>query len=68
MKIYEGNEDAMSVYLDFDDTIIIAYTNFGRIEILKLIPSEALNLSETLKSVCDKTEYFRGFKKEDNEF
>ena len=63
MKIYEGDEDAMSIYVDVDDLVVISYTNFGRIEHLQLAPAEALNMSDTLRSVCDKTEFFKGFRK-----
>lgn len=68
MKIYEGDDDSMSIYLREKDedayvmqeTIYLRYTNdFDKVMMIRLTPLEAQNLSQILKSLCEKTEYFK---------
>ncbi len=67
MKIIENEEPITCIFEDFDGDICIRYIS-GKIEVpyeIYMTPLEAMTLSNMLKSVCDKNEYFKGFRKDD---
>lgn len=64
MKILENDEPVTCIFEDFDGDICIRHIS-GNTEVpyeIYMTPLEAMTLCNTLRSVCYKTDYFKGFK------
>jgi hypothetical protein len=67
MKIIEGDDDVMNIWLCEDDSItLMLHTEYAKITRLYLSPLEAHQLGTLLLKLANETDYFKGFSKNTN--